>query len=67
LTGRAALIAQYAPVFSRYKPAAEVLSRSSRRAFVADHERVTAQGHALESQAIYQVEGGKIRRVRFMP
>ena len=67
LSGRAALIAQYDPIFNRYKPSAAILSRSASGAFVVDRERVTAQGHAQESLAIYQVENGKIRRVWFTP
>jgi len=67
LSGREALIAQYGPMFSTYKPQAQILSRLTQGAFVVDRERVTARGHAQEGIAIYQVENGRIRRVWFTP
>ena len=67
LRGRAALIAEYGPMFAKAKPKATILHRIVGGAFVTDHERVVAGTQTVESVAVYQVENGKIRRVWFTP
>ncbi|MBU1377561.1 MAG: nuclear transport factor 2 family protein [Alphaproteobacteria bacterium] len=67
LRGRAALIAEYGPMFAKAKPKATILHRTVSGAFVTDHERVTAGPRTVESVAVYQVESDKIRRVWFTP
>ena len=68
--GREALRALYADLFRR-EPArrADLLARVACGRFVVDHERV-ASGPGAEPKfavAIYEVEGGLIRRVWFPP
>lgn len=67
LAGRAALIARYKPMLTKYHPKATVLSRMEAGNFVIDKERTEAGGRSTEGVAIYQVEAGKIRRVWFTP
>lgn len=67
LSGRAALLARYTPMLSKYNPKATIISRVETGDFVIDKERTEAGGRSNEGVAIYQVEKGKIRRVWFTP
>lgn len=67
LSGRAALLARYAPMLSKYHPKATIISRIESGDFVIDKERTEAGGRSSEGAVIYQVENGKIRRVWFTP
>ena len=68
--GRAALRTLYGDLF-RSEPGrrAELLARMTCGRFAVDHERVTSAPGAAPrfAVAIYQVEGGLIRRVWFPP
>ncbi len=67
LSGRAALLARYTPLLSKYHPKATIISRIESGEFIIDKERTEAGGESIEVVAIYQVEKGKIRRVWFTP
>jgi hypothetical protein len=67
LSGRAALIARYKPMLSKYHPKATIISRIVSGSFVIDHEKTEAGRRSTTGVAIYRVEGGKIRRVWFTP
>lgn len=67
LKGKAALVARYGPMLTKYHPKAEVLGRLVSGDFVTDRERTSAGGRSSEGLVLYQVEKGKIRRVWFTP
>lgn len=67
-TGRATMRENYARMFATYpQNRAEILHRIVQGQYVVDHERIT--GRAPEpyfAVAIYRVEAGLIRHVRFL-
>lgn len=67
LRGRDAFVARYRPMMEQVRPHVAILSRMVNGAFVVDKERTTGGGRTEEGIAVYQVEGGRIRRVWFTP
>ena len=67
LSSRAALLARYKPLLSKYHPKATITTRIVNGSFIIDDEKTEAGGRASNGVVIYQVENGKIRRVWFTP
>ncbi|MDX2218396.1 MAG: nuclear transport factor 2 family protein [Burkholderiales bacterium] len=67
-TGRAVMRENYARMFSTYpQNRAEILHRIVQGAYVVDHERITGRtSEPYFAVAIYRVEAGLIRHVRFL-
>lgn len=67
-TGRATMRQNYASMFSTYpQNRAEILHRIVQGAYVVDHERITGRTpEPYFAVAIYRVEEGLIRHVRFL-
>lgn len=67
-TGRAVMRENYARMFATYREnRAEILHRIVQGPYVVDHERITGRTpEPYFAVAIYRVEGGLIRHVRFL-
>ena len=67
-TGREVMRENYARMFAAHPlNRAEILHRIVQGQYVVDHERITGRSpEPLHAVAIYRIEGGLIRHVRFL-